>query len=126
MERERQPKDGDAGVCARRDADRAGGSNEQSMVCDLPCGLAAGAHQGWSANIYTLASDMFPRGAVGSVVGFGTLMGTIAGMVIAEMVGYILQRTGRMYLFSFSRGRRIWWRLCFVQMLAPRLERVEM
>ncbi len=56
--------------------------------------LAAGAHQGWSANIYTLVSDMFPRRAVASVVGFGTLLGTIGGMGIAKMVGYILQRTG--------------------------------
>ena len=37
----------------------------------LLIGLAAAAHQGWSANLFTLVSDMFPRRAVGSVVGFG-------------------------------------------------------
>jgi len=52
--------------------------------------LAAGAHQGWSANIYTLTSDMFPRSAVASVVGFATLLGTVSGMFISKMVGYIL------------------------------------
>jgi len=88
--------------------------------------LAAGAHQGWSANIYTLSSDMFPRGAVGSVVGFGTLMGTIAGMFIAEMVGYILQRTGSYVPVFLLAGTAYLVALCFVQMLAPRLERVEM
>jgi ACS family hexuronate transporter-like MFS transporter len=87
--------------------------------------LAAGAHQGWSANIYTLASDMFPRAAVGSVVGFGTLMGTIAGMFIAEMVGYILQRTGSYVPVFILAGTAYLVALCFVQLLAPRLERVE-
>jgi ACS family hexuronate transporter-like MFS transporter len=87
--------------------------------------LAAGAHQGWSANIYTLVSDMFPRSAVGSVVGFGTLMGTIAGMFIAEMVGYILQRTGSYVPVFILAGSAYLVALCFVQVLAPRLEKVE-
>lgn len=87
--------------------------------------LAAGAHQGWSANIYTLASDMFPRGAVASVVGFGTLMGTIGGMGIAKMVGYILQRTGSYVPVFLLAGTAYLVALAFVQILAPRLERAE-
>ena len=87
--------------------------------------LAAGAHQGWSANIYTLASDMFPRGAVASVVGFGTLLGTIAGMFIAKMVGYILQRTGSYVPVFILAGTAYLVALGFVQLLAPRLERAE-
>src|SRR5580704_7391412 len=47
----------------------------------LVIAIAAGAHQGWSANIYTLVSDMFPKNAVGSVVGFGTMLGAIAGIL---------------------------------------------
>ena len=43
-------------------------------------GLAAAAHQGWSANVYTLTSDMFPKQAIGSVVGFGGTAGAIGGM----------------------------------------------
>ena len=46
--------------------------------------IAAGAHQGWSANIYTLASDMFPRSAVGAVVGFATMIGVISGMLVSK------------------------------------------
>ena len=88
--------------------------------------LAAGAHQGWSANIYTLASDMFPKGAVASVVGFGTLLGTIAGMFIAKMVGYILQRTGSYVPIFILAGSAYLVALAFVQILAPRLERAEM
>ena len=55
-------------------------------------GLAAAAHQGWSANLFTLTSDMFPRHAVGSVVGFGGCAGAIGGMLIAKITGYILRR----------------------------------
>lgn len=84
--------------------------------------LAAGAHQGWSANVYTLASDMFPRGAVASVVGFGTLMGTISGMLIAKIVGYILERTGSYVPIFILAGSAYLVALCFVQALAPRLE----
>ena len=87
--------------------------------------LAAGAHQGWSANIYTLASDMFPKGAVASVVGFGTLLGTIGGMGIAKMVGYILQRTGSYVPIFILAGTAYLVALAFVQILAPRLERAE-
>jgi ACS family hexuronate transporter-like MFS transporter len=88
--------------------------------------LAAGAHQGWSANIYTLASDMFPRGAVASVVGFGTLLGTISGMLISKMVGYILQSTGSYVPVFVLAGTAYLIALGFVQFLAPRLERAEL
>ena len=84
--------------------------------------LAAGAHQGWSANIYTLASDMFPRNAVGSVVGFGTMAGAIGGMCIAKAVGYILQRTGSYVPVFMMAGLAYLVAFCFVQLLAPRLE----
>jgi|SRR5579872_1385869 len=87
--------------------------------------LAAGAHQGWSANIYTLASDMFPRAAVGSVVGFGTLAGTIGGMLIAKMVGYILQSTGSYVPVFVLAGTAYLVALGFVQILAPNLEPAE-
>lgn len=87
--------------------------------------LAAGAHQGWSANIYTLASDMFPRGAVASVVGFGTLLGTIGGMGIAKMVGFVLQRTGSYVPVFVIAGSAYLVALAFVQALAPRLEKVD-
>jgi len=53
-------------------------------------GVATAAHQGWSANLYTLASDLFPRGAVGSVVGLGGLGGAVGGMLVAPLVGYWL------------------------------------
>ncbi len=71
-------------------------------------GLAAAAHQGWSANIFTIASDMFPEKAVGSVVGIGGMAGAIGGMLIAIVVGEILQRTGRYVRSWSSPASRIW------------------
>jgi MFS transporter, ACS family, hexuronate transporter len=56
--------------------------------------LATAAHQGWSANLFTLVSDMFPRRAVASVVGIGGFTGSLAGMMIATATGYLLQWTG--------------------------------
>ena len=88
--------------------------------------LAAGAHQGWSANIYTLASDMFPRGAVASVVGFGTLVGSIGGMIMSYGVGDILQRRGSYLLVFLIAGSAYLVALAFVQMLVPRLTRAEL
>jgi MFS transporter, ACS family, hexuronate transporter len=83
--------------------------------------LAAAAHQAWSANIYTLASDMFPRRAVGSVIGFGGMAGAIGGMLIALVVGEILQRTGS-YLYIFYLAALAYLAaLLVVHLLAPRL-----
>jgi ACS family hexuronate transporter-like MFS transporter len=50
-------------------------------------GVAAAAHQGWSANLYTVASDNFPRAAVASVVGLGGLGGAIGGALVQPAVG---------------------------------------
>jgi ACS family hexuronate transporter-like MFS transporter len=53
--------------------------------------IATSAHQGWSANVFTLASDMFPKKDVGSIVGWGGAGGALGGMIIAPTAGYILQ-----------------------------------
>jgi ACS family hexuronate transporter-like MFS transporter len=53
--------------------------------------IACAAHQGWSANIFTLASDIFPRAAVGSVTGIAGFGGAIGGMLAAWVVGLVLQ-----------------------------------
>lgn len=57
-------------------------------------GLATAAHQGWSANLYTLASDLFPTRAVGSVVGLAGFAGAVSGMLFSTLVGWWLQRSG--------------------------------
>jgi ACS family hexuronate transporter-like MFS transporter len=57
-------------------------------------GLATAGHQGWSANVFTLPSDLFPQAAVGSVVGLGGFAGAVGGMLISTLVGLVLQTTG--------------------------------
>jgi ACS family hexuronate transporter-like MFS transporter len=63
-------------------------------------GLATAAHQGWSANIFTTASDMFPKRVVGSVVGLGAFAGSVGGMIFLTSAGYIVQATGS-YMILF-------------------------
>ncbi len=85
-------------------------------------GIAAAAHQGWSANIFTTASDMFPKQAVGSVVGIGGMAGAIGGMFIAKLVAYILETTGSYVpIFAIAASAYLI-ALLVIHLLAPRLE----
>lgn len=87
-------------------------------------GIAAAAHQGWSANIFTLTSDMFPKQAVGSVVGIGGMAGAIGGMFIAKLVGYILDSSpnyGYVIIFTIAASAYLF-ALLVIHLLAPRLE----
>ena len=89
-------------------------------------GLAAAAHQGWSANIFTMASDMFPRRAVGSVVGIGGMAGAFNGATMAVIVGYILQVTGGNYKIPFFiAGSSYLIALLIIHLLVPRIEPVD-
>jgi len=63
--------------------------------------LAAAAHQGWSANFYTIVSDTMPREAVSSVVGIGGMAGAIVAMGNSQLVGHILQWTHDNYTVPF-------------------------
>ncbi|HLI02678.1 MAG TPA: hypothetical protein VKU93_00295, partial [Terracidiphilus sp.] len=56
-------------------------------------GLAAAAHQGWSANLFTLPSDMFPKAAVGSVIGIGGMSGAVGGVLLQLATGYVVKFT---------------------------------
>ena len=56
-------------------------------------GLATAAHQGWSANLFTLPSDMFPKAAVGSVIGIGGMSGAVGGVLLQLATGYIVKLT---------------------------------
>jgi ACS family hexuronate transporter-like MFS transporter len=91
-------------------------------VAVLLVGLAAAAHQGWSANIYTIASDMFPRRTIGSVIGIGGMSGAIGGMLIAKLVGYILEWTGSFVPIFIIAASAYLIALLIVHLLAPRLE----
>ena len=83
--------------------------------------LAAAAHQGWSANLFTLVSDTFPRQAVGSVVGLGGTAGAIGGMLIAKLTGNILQATGSYVPVFLIAASAYLIALGTIHILAPRL-----
>jgi ACS family hexuronate transporter-like MFS transporter len=85
-------------------------------------GLATAGHQGWSANVFTLTSDMFPRYAVASVVGLGGLAGAVGGMLISTFVGFLLQATGSYVPVFIMAGSAYLIALAAVHWLAPRLE----
>ncbi len=85
--------------------------------------VAASAHQGWSANIYTMASDMFPRRAVGSVVGIGGMAGAVGGMIFSAVTGYVLFWTNSNYTpIFFVCGSVYLIALLIMHLLVPNLE----
>jgi ACS family hexuronate transporter-like MFS transporter len=89
----------------------------------LIVGVAAAAHQAWSANVYTLASDMFPKSAVGSVVGIGAFAGAMGGVVFQRVTGRVLQANGSDYAPIFVVcGLAYVTAWVIIHLLAPRLE----
>ena len=84
-------------------------------------GIAAACHQGFSCNLYTIASDMFPTQAVGSVVGIGGMAGAIGGIFIAPVVGHVLQWTGSYRVPFLIAGSAYLVALGFIQILSPKL-----
>jgi ACS family hexuronate transporter-like MFS transporter len=90
----------------------------------LIIGVAAGAHQGFSANLFAVPSDVFPSQAVGSVVGMGGMAGAIGGMLIAKIVGYTLQWTGSYMVPFFIAGSAYMAAIACIQLLSPKLEPV--
>lgn len=84
--------------------------------------VAAAAHQGWSANAYTLASDMFPRHMVASVVGIGGFAGAMGGVVFQRATGRVLQANGNDYTPIFLIcGLAYVTAWVIIHLLAPRL-----
>jgi ACS family hexuronate transporter-like MFS transporter len=86
-------------------------------------GLATAAHQAWSANLMTLPSDMFPRAAVGSVVGLGGMAGAVGGMLMSKYNGYILDVFhSYQAIFAIAGGAYIL-AIAVIHLLSPRLTR---
>lgn len=88
--------------------------------------LATAAHQGWSANLFTTTSDMFPRKAVGSVVGLGGMAGSIGGMVFSTSAGFLLEITGSYLTLFIISGSAYLIALLIFNMLVPKLQPVEL
>lgn len=89
-------------------------------------GLAAAAHQGFSCNLFTLSSDMFPPAVVASVAGIGGMAGAVGGMLVAKLVAALLQNTHSYAVPFFLAGSAYLFALAIIQVLAPRLQPVEL
>jgi ACS family hexuronate transporter-like MFS transporter len=85
--------------------------------------LAAAAHQWWSANLYTIASDMFPRRAVASIIGFGGFAGAMGGVIFQRTVGHLLQQNPNAYNEIFVYCGSIYLvALLLIHVIVPRLQ----
>ncbi|MBE7218802.1 MAG: MFS transporter [Caulobacteraceae bacterium] len=83
-------------------------------------GLATAGHQAFSANLYALPADVFPRSAVGSVVGVGGMAGALGGMLMSTYTGWVLDRVGGYGpVFAVAAGAYLA-ALAVIQLLAPR------
>jgi ACS family hexuronate transporter-like MFS transporter len=95
---------------------------ESAWTAALRIGLAAAGHQGFSANLFALTSDMFPERAVGSVVGIGGMAGALSGMMLAQLVGRVLQNTGSYSVLFLVPPLAYVLALGIVHVLCPRLQ----
>lgn len=105
---------------------------ENVWVAVALIGLAAAAHQAWSANIFTTASDMFPKYAVSSVVGIGGMAGSVGGSLFPLLVGGLLDHYK--VLGNIGAGYNILFIICgcayllawlMMHVFAPKMERVQ-
>jgi ACS family hexuronate transporter-like MFS transporter len=85
--------------------------------------FAAAGHQGWSANLYTLVSDVFPKAATASVIGFGGMIGAVAGLAADWSLGRVLSTSGPAgYMFAFLiAGSLYLFFLGVIQVLMPHM-----
>jgi ACS family hexuronate transporter-like MFS transporter len=98
----------------------------------LLIGIAASAHQAWSANLYTTVSDMFPKQLVASVIGIGGMVGSLGGMLVAKSAGLLFDhykalghiQTGYYIMFIVSGVAYLTAWLLMFRVLVPRMPRV--
>jgi ACS family hexuronate transporter-like MFS transporter len=95
---------------------------ENMWAAVLLIGLALAGHQAFSTNLLALPPDMFPRRAVGSVIGLGGFMGGVGGMIMAKSTGLVLDATGSDYSIIFAACTTVYFlAVAMIHTLAPRL-----
>jgi ACS family hexuronate transporter-like MFS transporter len=83
--------------------------------------LATAGHQSWAANIFTVVSDLYPRRAVGSMIGICGSGGAVGGMMVASATGFILQATGSYVPVFVWAGVSYFCALALLHLVSPRL-----
>jgi MFS transporter, ACS family, hexuronate transporter len=104
----------------------AAGRTQSEWIAIAILSIAAGAHQGWSANLFTTASDMFPSNAVGSVVGIGGMAGSVGGVLLSISAGKILQVTHSYTSLFLLAGSVYLVAVVVLRVLAPDLKRIQL
>ena len=97
---------------------------DSKWIAVVLIGIAAGGHQAWSANLFTLVSDMFPKKAVASVTGIGGMVGALAGIAGDKLLGKVLDASGNIaYFWAFLvAGCLYLFILGIVHLLVPKLK----
>ena len=86
--------------------------------------LATAAHQGWSANMYTFASDLFPKNVVASVTGIGGMFGAVGGILLALLAGRIITAFGYLPMFIIASCAYLI-ALGIIHLILPKLEPIK-
>jgi MFS transporter, ACS family, hexuronate transporter len=84
------------------------------------------AHQGFSANLFTTTSDMFPRAAVGSVVGIGGAMGALGIALMQQLAGHVREWTGGFTVLFFISASIYLVALGVIHLFSPNLNQAEL
>ena len=88
-------------------------------------GLAGAAHQGWSANLFSVVSDTMPKEAISSVIGLGGFVCFFTGGFVNALTGLILQKTGSyIFVFAYFSGTYVLSLLC-IQLLVPKIGQMQ-
>jgi len=85
-------------------------------------GLGMAAHTGWSANMYTLATDFFPKKDMGTVVGFIGMAGAVGGMLMASATGHLLHATGSYKILFVIAASMYGIALMIIHLLVPNID----
>jgi ACS family hexuronate transporter-like MFS transporter len=88
-------------------------------------GLGMAAHTGWSANMYTLATDFFPKKDMGTVVGFIGMAGAVGGMLMASATGHLLEATGSYRILFVIAASMYGIALIIIHLLVPNIDAVK-
>ena len=98
------------------------GNIDNLWLAVLVIGIATAAHQGFSANLYAMPGDVFPRSAVGSVVGIGGMIGGFGGMAMAKYAGYVLDQIGSYTPIFVVAASAYLLALLVIHILSPRYD----
>ena len=92
------------------------------MVAVLIIGLGTAAHQAFSANIFTMITDLYPRRAVATIAGMGGAAGAVGGILIAQATGWTLELTGSYLPIVIYAGLAYLIAFTAIHLLVPRME----